>query len=68
MIAALKYSIAAKSGGLPLESSGSSAEGFHTDDNSTSGTEVSDTEPESDSDDELTSLNHVSKNDDIYTC
>ena len=65
-MAALKLSIAAKDGGLPLESSGSSAEGFQTNDNSSSGTEVSDTEPESESDDELTSLNNDSNNDD-YT-
>ena len=64
-MAALKLSIATKDGGLPLESGGSSAEGFQTD-NSSSETEVSDTEPESESDDELTSLNNDSNNDD-YT-
>ena len=51
-MAALKLTIAEKDGRLPLESSGSSAKGHQTDDNSTSRTEVSDAEPESDSDDE----------------
>ena len=66
-MAALKLSIAAKDRGLPLESSGSSAEGFQTDDNSTSGTEFSDTKPESDSNDVLTGLNHDSHNDDLQS-
>ena len=55
-MAALKLSIAAKDGGLPLESSVSSAKDLQTDDNnSSSGTEVSDTETESESDDEFPS-------------
>ena len=67
-MAALKLSIAAKDGGLPLESSVSSAKDLQTDDNSSSsGTEVSDTETESESDDEFPSLNHENNNDDLQS-